>query len=57
MKTVNTELGNVTDVVNRLAMSHPEVSIRLMHQGRQLLYTNGSGDVRQVLAAIYGEWQ
>lgn len=54
MKTVNTELGNVTDVVNRLAMSHPEVSIRLMHQGRQLLYTNGSGDVRQVLAAIYG---
>ncbi|MCM3769353.1 DNA mismatch repair endonuclease MutL [Priestia aryabhattai] len=54
MKTVNTELGNVTDVVNRLAMSHPEVSIRLMHQGRQLLYTNGNGDVRQVLAAIYG---
>lgn len=54
MKTVNTELGNVTDVVNRLAMSHPEASIRLMHQGRQLLYTNGSGDVRQVLAAIYG---
>lgn len=54
MKTVNTELGNVTDVVNRLAMSHPEVSIRLMHQGRQLLYTNGSGDLRQVLAAIYG---
>lgn len=54
MKTVNTELGNVTDVINRLAMSHPEVSIRLMHQGRQLLYTNGSGDVRQVLAAIYG---
>ncbi|TYR81075.1 DNA mismatch repair endonuclease MutL [Priestia megaterium] len=54
MKTVNTELGNVTDVVNRLAMANPDVSIRLMHQGRQLLYTNGSGDVRQVLAAIYG---
>ncbi|MBM7701951.1 DNA mismatch repair endonuclease MutL [Metabacillus iocasae] len=54
MKTVNTELGNVTDVVNRLAMAHPNVSFRLMHQGRQLLYTNGNGDVRQVLAAIYG---
>ncbi|MDQ0245775.1 DNA mismatch repair protein MutL [Bacillus fengqiuensis] len=54
MKTVNTELGNVTDVVNRIAMAHPEVSIKLTHQGRQLLYTNGSGDVRQVIAAIYG---
>jgi DNA mismatch repair protein MutL len=54
MKTVNTELGNVTDVVNRIAMAHPEVSIKLTHQGRQLLYTNGSGDVRQVIASIYG---
>ncbi|WP_110112751.1 DNA mismatch repair endonuclease MutL [Bacillus sp. CGMCC 1.16541] len=54
MKTVNTELGNVTDVVNRLAMAHPTVSFKLTHQGRQLLYTNGNGDVRQVLAAIYG---
>lgn len=54
MKTINTELGNVTDVVNRLAMANPHVSIRLIHQGRQLLYTNGSGDARQVLAAIYG---
>ncbi|MFC3882306.1 DNA mismatch repair endonuclease MutL [Bacillus songklensis] len=54
MKTINTELGNVTDVVNRIAMAHPEVSIRLTHQGRQLLYTNGSGDVRQVIASIYG---
>ncbi|WP_075980848.1 DNA mismatch repair endonuclease MutL [Bacillus massilinigeriensis] len=54
MKTIHTELGNITDVVNRLALSHPEVSIRLMHNGRKLLYTNGNGDVRQVLAAIYG---
>ena len=31
MKTIHTELGNITDVVNRLALSHPEVSIRLIH--------------------------
>ncbi|MBY0099291.1 DNA mismatch repair endonuclease MutL [Mesobacillus maritimus] len=54
MKTIHTELGNITDVVNRLALSHPEVSIRLVHNGRKLLYTTGNGDVRQVLAAIYG---
>lgn len=54
LKTIHTELGNITDIVNRLALSHPEVSIQLVHNGRKLLHTTGNGDVRQVLAAIYG---
>jgi len=54
MKTIHTELGNVTDVVNRLALANPYISFRLVHNGRQLLKTAGNGDVRQVLAAIYG---
>lgn len=54
MKTIHTELGNITDVVNRLALSHPEVSFRLIHNERKLLQTTGNGDVRQVLASIYG---
>ncbi|MGE7760575.1 DNA mismatch repair endonuclease MutL [Peribacillus sp. NPDC097895] len=54
MKTVHTELGNITDVANRLALSHPDVSIRLSHNEKRILHTNGNGDVRQVLAAIYG---
>ncbi|WNF24577.1 DNA mismatch repair endonuclease MutL [Mesobacillus jeotgali] len=54
MKTIHTELGNITDVVNRLALANPEISFRLVHNGRQLLKTTGNGDVRQVLAAIYG---
>lgn len=54
MKSVHTELGNITDVVNRMALSRPDVSIRLRHNGRELLKTNGNGDAKQVLAAIYG---
>ncbi|MBT2682933.1 DNA mismatch repair endonuclease MutL [Bacillus sp. ISL-37] len=54
MKTIHTELGNITDVVNRLALANPNISFRLVHNGRQLLKTTGNGDVRQVLAAIYG---
>jgi DNA mismatch repair protein MutL len=54
LKTIHTELGNITDVVNRLALSHPEVAIRLIHNDKKLLQTNGNGDVRQVLASIYG---
>ena len=54
MKTIHTELGNITDIVNRIALAHPEVSIKLVHNERVLLHTNGNGDVRQVLASIYG---
>lgn len=54
MKTIHTELGNVTNVVNRLALAHPDISIRLRHHDRILLQTNGNGSIHQVLAAIYG---
>ncbi|MCM3594214.1 DNA mismatch repair endonuclease MutL [Metabacillus idriensis] len=54
VKTVHTELGNITDVVNRLALSNPSISFKLTHNGKQMLHTSGNGDVRQVIAGIYG---
>lgn len=54
MKTVHTELGNITDYLNRIALAHPEISIQLTHNGNRVLFTSGNGDVLQVLAAIYG---
>lgn len=54
LKTIHTELGNISDIVNRLALSHPGISFHLKHNGRTILHTNGKGDVRQVLASIYG---
>ncbi|RSK27110.1 DNA mismatch repair endonuclease MutL [Bacillus sp. HMF5848] len=54
MKTIHTELGHISDVMNRLALAHPHVSFKLMHNGKRMLFTPGNGDVRQVLASIYG---
>ena len=54
VKSVHTELGNITDVVNRLALSHPSVSFKLVHNDRTLLQTSGNGNPLQVLAGIYG---
>ncbi len=54
MKTVHTELGNITDYVNRISLAHPEVSFQLTHNGNRILLTSGNGDVLQVLASIYG---
>ncbi|MFZ4454231.1 DNA mismatch repair endonuclease MutL [Salibacterium aidingense] len=54
MKTINTEMGNISDVVNRLALANPSVSLKLSHNQKQLLFTNGNKDLQAVLAAIYG---
>ncbi|MEZ0482718.1 DNA mismatch repair endonuclease MutL [Planococcus sp. SSTMD024] len=54
MKTLQTELGHTIDLMNRFALSYPGVSFRLVHDGKQLLQTAGSGEIRRVLADIYG---
>ena len=54
MKSLNTELGKITDCMNKLALGHPDVAMKLTHNGRTILQTNGNNDPRQVLASIYG---
>ncbi|CAM2361379.1 DNA mismatch repair endonuclease MutL [Listeria seeligeri] len=54
LKSLPTELGNITDILNRLALAHPNISFRFSHNGKPLLQTSGNGDLRQVIAAIYG---
>lgn len=54
VKTLQTELANIGDIVNRIALSHPEVVFRLVHEGNKMLTTTGSGDLKQTIAGIYG---
>ncbi len=54
MKTVQTELGHISDYMYRMALSHPEVAFTLRHNGNSLLQTLGGGDLLQVIAAVYG---
>lgn len=54
LKTIHTELGKVTDVINRMALSYPHIAFKLDHNGKTMFQTNGRGELRQVLAAIYG---
>lgn len=54
IKSLYTELGKITDIVTRMAMSHPEIRISLVSDGKKLLSTNGSGRTNEVMAEIYG---
>lgn len=54
VKTLHTELANIGDIVNRLALSHPNIAFRLVHDGNKMLATAGNGELKQTIAGIYG---
>lgn len=54
VKTIQTELGTITDLVNRLALANPNISFRLKHNGKELLHTSGNGNLIQIIASVYG---
>ncbi|WP_088041144.1 DNA mismatch repair endonuclease MutL [Bacillus sp. EAC] len=54
MRTVQTELSNITDVVYRLALANPSIAFDLKHNEKLMFRSNGNGDARQILASLYG---
>ncbi|MCG3419015.1 DNA mismatch repair endonuclease MutL [Oceanobacillus jordanicus] len=54
MKTIHTELGHITDLLNRLSLSHPEIRFEATHNGKGLFKSPGTGDHLQVISNVYG---
>ena len=48
------ELSNVIDYVNKIALSYPEIKFRLINDDKELLNTDGSGNILKVIKNIYG---
>lgn len=55
LKTVNTEISQVADVMGRLALSCPDLSFTLIHNGKELFRTPGDGKLLHVIHSIYGK--
>ncbi len=54
LKTPMTEGSYINELVERMALSHPEVSIRFIQNGQNKLYTTGNGNVKDLIYTIYG---
>ena len=50
-----TETGYIEDVITRIALVHPEISIKLINTGKTVIQTNGNGDIKSVVYSIYGK--
>ncbi len=54
LKSIQTELGHIIDYVNRLSLSHPDISFTLVNNERLILKTFGNNNLVHVISAIYG---
>lgn len=54
LKTASTEAAYCTEIVERIALSHPEVSFKFKNNGRDYFFTNGNTKLKEMIFGIYG---
>nr|QGT49821.1 DNA mismatch repair protein MutL [uncultured Candidatus Melainabacteria bacterium] len=53
LKNANTEFSYIQEIVQSIALSHPEVSIELKKFGKTVLKTTGQGNLTQTIKEVY----
>lgn len=54
LKSQNTELSNIVEIVHKLALGYPHIAFSLTNDERTLLKTNGRDDMLSVIHEVYG---
>ena len=54
LSSIYSELAAITDYINKMALSYPNVKFKLVNDEKELLNTDGSGNLLKVIKAIYG---
>lgn len=54
LKNLYVELANITEYVNKMALSYPNIKFVLTNNNKQLLNTEGHGNLLKVINNIYG---
>ena len=54
LKKDSTEGNSVAGILDKLALSHPEISFRFLRDGKEQLHTPGDGKLSSTIYAVYG---
>ncbi len=54
LKQPQTEAGYITDLIERQALSHPDISFHYRVNGKEKLHTSGNGNLKELIYRIYG---
>lgn len=55
LKQPQTELSNITEILQNIAISHPEVAINLVHKKHSIIKTSGSSDLAVTISEIHSK--
>lgn len=54
LNSLHTELANIAEYINKMALSYPDIKFTLISDGKTLLNTDGTGNVLKIINEIYG---
>jgi DNA mismatch repair protein MutL len=54
LKSPQTETGYISDIVEKIALSHPEIAINFISNNQTKLHTSGNGNLKDVIYNLYG---
>ncbi len=54
LKTAQTEAGYISDLMERLALSHPSISFKFINNGQTKMHTSGNAKEKDLIYHIYG---
>ena len=54
MRSASYESSLIQDVINRFALSHPEIAFHFINDGRDVFRTSGQGNLLEVVFNVYG---
>lgn len=54
LKTAQTEGNYISDLIERLALSHPDVSFKFINNGQTKMHTSGNSNEKDMIYHIYG---
>ena len=54
LKSPMTEAGYISELMERLALSHPDISFQFINNGQTKLHTSGNHNLKDVIYHVYG---
>lgn len=55
LKTDRAEGSAVAGIIDKIALSHPEISIRFIKDGKQQICTSGNGELKSAIFSVFGK--
>lgn len=55
LRKANYEFSVIADLVNKLAISYPNIRFTLFHNQRKVFQTSGNGDIKEIIYRLYGK--